>query len=234
MKRNLCLVVLVSLATSLLAADSSPKDEIADAARKLGDAGNYAWKTVIEFGNFTGSTEGKTDKEGLVGLSMTFGDNTTDAFLKSGKGAVKTQDQDWQSLSELEAASGTEPGPRRFLLRRLQAIKTPSTEVSDLAGKTKELKKDGQVYSGDLTETGAKELLSFGRRGANASEPKNAKGSVKIWVKDGALTKYIVNVQGTVNFNGEDRDVDRTSTTEIKDVGTTKVELPEPAKKKLS
>jgi hypothetical protein len=234
MKRNLCLLVLMTMAISLVAAESNPKDEITDAAKKLGDAGNYAWKTVVEFGNFTGTTEGKTDKEGLVGLSMTFGDNTTEAFLKSGKGAVKTQDQDWQSLSELEAASGTEPGPRRFLIRRLQSLKAPSTEVADLASKTKELKKDGGVYSGDLTEAGAKELLSFGRRGANAPEPKNAKGSVKIWVKDGALSKYVVNVQGTVNSNGEDRDVDRTTTTEIKEVGTTKVEVPDPAKKKLS
>ena len=234
MKRNLCLVVLVSLATSLLAADSNPKDEISDAAKKLADATNYAWKTVVEFGNFNGTTEGKTDKDGLVGLSMSFGDNNTDAFLKGGKGAVKTSDQDWQSLSELEAASGNEPGPRRFLVRRLQALKTPSAEVSDLTSKTRELKKDGQVYSADLTEAGAKELLSFGRRGGNAPEPKNAKGSVKIWLKDGALSKYVVNVQGTVNFNGEDRDVDRTTTTEIKDVGATKLEVPEPAKKKLS
>jgi hypothetical protein len=234
MKRNLCSVVLIAAVSSLMAAESSPKDEIADAARKLTDASSYGWKSVVEFGNFTGTTEGKTDKEGLIGLSMTFGENTTEAFLKSGKGAVKSPDQDWQSLSEVEAAAGTEQGPRRFLVRRLQALKTPSTEVTDLAGKTKELKKEGEVYSGDLTEAGAKELLSFGRRGGNAAEPKNAKGSIKIWVKSGALSKYVVNVQGSVNFNGEDRDVDRTTTTEIKDVGTAKVEVPEAARKKLS
>jgi hypothetical protein len=234
MKRNLCLAILLAAATSLLGAESNPKDEISDAAKKLTEADNYSWKSTIEFGNFTGTTDGKTDKDGLVFLSMTFGDNTTEAFLKSGKGAVKTQDQDWQSLAEIEAAAGTEPGPRRFLVRRLQAFKSPAEEVKDLAGKTKELKKEGDVYSGDLTEDGAKELLSLGRRGANASGPKNAKGSVKIWLKSGALSKFVLNVQGTVNFNGEDRDVDRTTTTEIKDLGTTKIELPEAAKKKLS
>lgn len=233
MKRNLCLVVLVWAATSVLGAESSPKDAITDAAKKLGDD-SYSWKAVMEMGNFNGTTEGKTDKEGLVGLSMTFGDNTTEAFLKSGKGAVKTQDGDWQSFSELEADSNSGQGPRRFLLRRLQAFKTPSADVIDLAGKTKELKKDGDVYSADLTDEGAKQLLSFGRRGGNAAEPKNAKGSVKIWIKDGALSKYVVNVQGTVNFNGEDRDIDRTTTTEIKNVGSTKLEVPEAAKKKLS
>jgi hypothetical protein len=37
-----------------------------------------------------------------------------------------------------------------------------------------------------------------------------------------------------MNFNGNDIDVDRDTTVEIKDVGATKVEVPEGAKKKLS
>jgi hypothetical protein len=41
-------------------------------------------------------------------------------------------------------------------------------------------------------------------------------------------------VNGKVNFNGNERDVERTMTTEIKDVGSTKVEVPEDAKKKRS
>lgn len=232
MKRGISLGILLTLAGSLGAADSGPKDEVADAAKKLGEGGNYSWKSTVEFGNFNGTTEGKTDKEGLVSLSMSFGDNTTEAVLKSGKGAVKTSDSGWQSFAELEAS--TEQGPQRFLLRRLQSFKAPASELADLATKTKELKKEGDVYSSDLTDAGAKELLSFGRRGGNASEPKNAKGSIKVWMKAGAIAKYVVNVQGTVSFNGEDRDVDRTTTTEIKEVGTTKLEVPEPAKKKLS
>jgi hypothetical protein len=40
-------------------------------------------------------------------------------------------------------------------------------------------------------------------------------------------------VQGSVSWNGNDREVDRTTTVEIKDVGTTKIEVPEDAKKKL-
>jgi hypothetical protein len=60
-----------------------------------------------------------------------------------------------------------------------------------------------------------------------------AKGSVKFWLKDGTLSKYETKVSGKINFNGNERDVDRTTTVEIKDVGTTKVEVPEEAKKKL-
>ncbi len=220
-------------AGSLLAAESGAKEDVTAAAKKLGDKGNYSWKSTMEAGNFNGSTDGKTDKEGLVCLSMTFGDNTTEAYLQGSKGAVKAADQDWESMSEL--ANSTEPGPRRFLVRRLQNYKAPAAEAADLAAKAKELKKDGDVYSGDLTEAGAKELMSFGgRRGGNAPEPKNAKGSVKFWTKDGVLSKYELKVQGTINFNGEDRDIDRTTTTEVKDVGTTKIEVPEAAKKKMS
>jgi len=56
---------------------------------------------------------------------------------------------------------------------------------------------------------------------------------VKFWVKGGQLTKYQFHVQGNVSFNGNDRDVDRTTTVEIKDVGTTKIQVSDDARKKL-
>jgi hypothetical protein len=208
MKRMTVFGLATLTAASLLGAESSPSDAITSAAAKLAQQASYSWKAKTEFGNFTGTTEGKSQKDGLVGLTMTFGDNTTEAFLKDGKGAVKAPDQDWQSLAELAKAAGSEPGPGQFLLRVLQNFKAPAAEAADLA--------------------------FGGRRGGNAPEPKNAKGSVKFWVKDGLLAKYELKLQGTVNFNGEDRDVDRTTTVEIKDVGTTKVDVPEPAQKKLS
>src|SRR5206468_4731839 len=72
-------------------------------------------------------------------------------------------------------------------------------------------------------------------------EVKNAAGKLAaknnyswIWVKDGVLAKYEFKVQGTMSFNGNDVDIDRTTTVEIKDVGSTKVELPDEAKKKVS
>lgn len=234
MKRNLLFGTLALLAGSLLAADSSPKDDITNAARKLADAGNYAWKSTVENagggGRFGGPTEGKTEKGGFTSLVMTRGDNTIEAYLKGDQGAVKTQDG-WQSLAE---AGGDQQGPGRFLARMLRNFKTPAAQAEDLVSKVKELKQDGDVYSGELTEAGAKSLLTFGGRGGgNGPEVSNAKGSVKFWAKDGTLSKYESRVQGTVTFNGNDRDVDRTTTVQIKEVGSTKVEVPEEAKKKM-
>ena len=91
------------------------------------------------------------------------------------------------------------------------------------------------VYSSDLTEEAAKQLLSFGRPGGGGGpEISNAKGSARFWVKDGVVSKFDFKVQGKVSFNGTDRDVDRTTTVEIKDVGTTKVTVPDEAAKKAS
>ena len=226
MKKYLLFSAMVLVAGSLLAADSSPKDDVTNAAKKLGEKANYSWKATVAVpadSQFKpGPTEGKTEKDGFTYVTMSFGDNLTEAVLKGDKAVITNQEGDWQSASELENAEG----PGRFLGRMVRNLKNPAAQATELASATKELKKDGDVLSGDLTEAGAKAQFRFG----NASD---AKGSVKFWLKDGALTKFEFKVKGKVEFNGNEREVDRTTTVEIKDVGTTKVNVPEAAKKKL-
>jgi hypothetical protein len=235
MTRHIMFGTMALLAGSLLAANAGPKDEVTAAAKKLADKDNYAWKQTTENaggGGFgAGTSEGKTEKDGYIWLTMTMRDNTVEAVKKGDKGAIKTQDG-WKSLTE--ATSG-DPGPGTFVARRVQNLKAPAAQAEDLANAVKELKKDGDVYSGDFTEDGAKSQLMFGGRGgANAPEISGAKGSVKFWVKDGMLSKYEIKVQGKVTYNGNDREIDRTTTVEIKDIGTTKIEVPAEAKAKLS
>ena len=215
------------LASALLAADANPREEITAAAKKLADKASYSWKTTVvvpESARFKpGPTEGKTEKDGFTYLTLSFGDNLTEAAMKGDKAVVTNQDGDWQSASELERGEGRD----RFLGRMMRNFKTPSAQAIELAGATKGLRKDGDVYAGDLTDEGAKAQFRFG----NAS---NAKGSVKFWIKDGVLSKYESKVTGKVDFNGDEVDVDRATTTEIREVGTTKVNVPEAAKKKLT
>ncbi len=238
MKRNILIGTLVLAAGTLLAQD--PKDEVTAAARKLADQDNYSWKQTTENaggGGFgAGASEGKADKGGLIWVSMQGrNNNTIEAVRKGDKGAVKTQDG-WQSIAELSADQGGGGGGNRgrFMAMRFRNFKAPAAQVQDLVAKVKELKKEGDAFAGDLTEDGAKSQLTFGGRGgANGPEVSGAKGSLKAWVKDGLLAKYEIKVKGTVSFNGNDRDVDRTTTVEIKDIGSTKVEVPDDAKKKL-
>ena len=248
MIRHVLFSTVAVLSASALVAGAAPKDEVTDAARKLADAQNYSWKTTTEMagggggGRFGGPTEGKAEKGGFTHLSMTRGDNTIEVVMKGDKGAVKTPDG-WQSFEELQqnADAGGGQGRGRFMGRMLRNMRAPAQEASEIAAKTKEITKSDDAYTAQLTEEGAKELLSF-RRGArggnnaggNFPEPTDAKGTAKFWVKDGQLAKYEYNVKGKISFQDQEREIDRTTTVEIKDVGSTKVEVPEEAKKKVS
>jgi hypothetical protein len=141
----------------------------------------------------------------------------------------------WQSAEELTANAGQGGGRGRGGAGMFRNFKAPAVRAQDLIGLTKELMAADGIISGDLTEEGAKSLMTFGGRGGGGGpEISGAKGSVKFWVKDGVLSKFETKVQGKISFNGNDRDIDRTTTTEIKDIGTTTVTVPEEAKKKLS
>ena len=234
MKTYLLICSTVLLTGTLPAADS--KEDIAAAARKLGEQANYSWTTtvVVPEGSRVrpGPTEGKIEKDGYTHLKVSVGDNLTQAVLKGDKAAVSNSDGGWQSLAELDSGEGA----ARFKAMAVRNFKAPAAQAAELATGSKELVKDGEAWVGELTEEAAGTLLSFGRRPGASDGPtvSNAKGSVKFWLKDGALVKYEIKVSGKMSFNGNDRDVDRTMTTEIKDVGATKLEVPEEAKKKLS
>ena len=231
MKKHILIGAMAMLAGSLLAADSSPKDDVTSAAKKLGGSANYSWHTTVvvpEDAQFKpGPTDGKTEKGGLTYVKLSFGDNTAE-FVKKGESAALTSpDGGWQSLTNMDSNQG----PGRFMAGMVRNFKAPDAQAADLAASAKELKKDGDVYSSDLTEDGAKTLLTFRRGGA--ATVTNPSGSVKFWLKDGVLTKYEFKVKGTVTFNDNPIDVDRDTTVEIKDVGTTKMDAPDEAKKLL-
>jgi hypothetical protein len=236
MKTLLMLTTALTAATSLLAADSPSGDAVKSAAQKLAAADNYSWTQTMESAQFNPRpSHGKTEKGGFTYLDFTMRDNKIEAVVKGGKGAIKTEDG-WQSLDDAAKASGDGGfNPVQFMARRVQNLKNPATEAEEIAAKAKDLSKTDDVYAGELTEEGAKSLMAFGRRGGQASEIRNAKGSVKFWIKDGVLTKYQYKLQGVgKNRDGEDMDIDRTTTVEIENVGSTKVAVPDEAKGKLS
>lgn len=240
MKRNLLSGLMILLAVQLPAADTNPQTVVKNAAAALGNQASYSWKTTVEVANNSpfrpGPTEGKTEKGGYTYLKMSFGDNENEAVLKGTNGAIKTPDSGWLSLAEAAKDDGGGGfNPTLFLARMMQNFKAPAVQAADLAGLVKELKEGTNGISGDLTEDGAKALLTFRPRGGGGEGPtvSNAKGSAKFWIQNGQLARYQFHVQGTVSFNGNDRDVDRTTTVEIKDVNKTRIEVPDDAKKKL-
>ncbi len=233
MKKQILCLAVATASLSLFAADA--KEEVTAAAKKLGDAANYTWKTTVvvpESAQFKpGPTDGKTEKGGFMCVKTTMRDNTMEIVKKGDKAAFTNQDGEWESLADAEG----DQGRGRFVGNMVRGLKAPADQAVEIAAGVKELKKDGDAMAGDLTEDAAKALMRF-RRGGGGDGPaiSNAKGSAKFWIKDGVLVKYEFKVTGKMDFNGNEIDMDRTTTVEIKDVGTTKVEVPEGAKKKLS
>jgi hypothetical protein len=236
MFKSIVAVVVLLGSTSLVMADA--KDDVQAAAAKLNDSPNYSWTSSMESGQFSSSTSGKTQKDGLTWVSLTFGDTTTEALIKGSKAAIKTDDG-WKTADEVvqEQQQGGGPNPMIFVARMVQNFRTPGAQAVESVGQIPDLQKTDDGYSGNLSDEAAKQMMTFRRRNASAttqpSPVKNAKASVKFWVTDGVLSKLQYQVSGTVTFNDQDRDVQRTTTVEIKDVGSTKIDVPPEAQAKL-
>lgn len=244
------IVAVATWMTADLSAGTSLRDAKADvkaAAKKLQDAAGYSWVSTPKSENAgggqggnrvqAGPTEGKLEKGGFVWIKTTQGENSTEAVLKGGKVAVKTADG-WKAGSEFQGNQGGQGGrrdPAAGLARRLANFKEPAVDAEAMVDKVGDLKDEGEgVFSGPLSEEGVKALLSFGGRGGNnAPQVTDPKGTAKFWLKDGALVKYEYVTQGKMTFGQREININRTTTVEFKDVGSTKVEVPDDAKKKL-
>jgi hypothetical protein len=238
MKSKAAAVFIGMFAASVVwAADAPPPNQILHAIAKLKDTVNYSWTVTTVTppdAPFTPPpVKGQIDGSGFARFTTQFGDNTTDVVLKGGKTAFKGDDG-WQL-----AVGGGGFSPDMFALN-LTRNGSPAEEAALILKGVKDLKTlDADTVGGDLSPEAATDLLTFGphRNAANANPdmpgPKGAKGSAKFWIKDAALVKYQTHLTGTVSFDGNDAALDFTKTTEIQEVGTTKLDIPDEAKKKL-
>lgn len=233
MKKLSSLSLIAALVCSLHAAETGAKSEVREAIRALGRQSSYSWTSTPKAeaagaASRQGPTEGKTEKDGYTHFKLVVGENAVEAAFKGGKSAIKAEN-DWESAEELQ-------GDRQWVAGRLKTFKAPVAEADELLDKTALLRKEpGGLYAGDLTPGGVTELIKVRSRTAGQTDgPRNTKGSVKFWVKDGSLIKYEFNLQGKVMGQDlQEHDINRTTTVVIKDVGSTKVQVPEAAKKKF-
>lgn len=236
MKQIIILGLIGMVANALSAADSNSKEKVANATKQLGDKPNYSWTTSTKEADGSpgrlGAIEGKAEKGGVTCLSFSVGELPVEVCMKGEKGAAKAL-EGWQTFDEIAQTGGTAAAVVRFL----RSYQAPEAESTGLAGKVTELKEADGAFSGELKEDAAKELLLIGARRREGQEPPkttDAKGAVKFWIKDGALTKYEIKVQGKVTAGDRESDINRTTTVEIKDIGTTKIEVPAEAKQKMT
>jgi hypothetical protein len=221
---------LVALLATLTHA--APADDVSAAARKLADASNYSWTRTQEIANSQfnlGPTQGMTEKGGFTITTASFNGNDFVTVRKGEQSVSKGMDGNWQTAEERRAASR---GGRGFGFGGSNA-QNPAEEVLALVAAAKNLQAADGAISGDLSADAVAQRLTFARGGQTPPAPKNASGTLKVWVSDGAISKYQVHVKGTVMGRNGEAERDVTTTTEIKNIGSTKVDVPAEAKQKL-
>jgi len=217
------------IAGSLLTANAAPKDDVLGGAKKL-EGKSYSWVSNSGGGPMGGSATGKAGADGAVVISVVVRDNTIEIVKQGGKTAIKGE-AGWQSAAEL----ASDEGMGRFMAMMAENLKAPGTEVQELLAKTGEVKLADGVYTGTFSAEAAKEVAMPFRPPAGMEGPavSDAKASAKFWLTDGVLAKYELSTSAKITFNGDERDISRTTTVEIKDVGTATVTVPAEAKAKL-
>ena len=233
MKKALIIGLIGLLAHTLSTAQSSPQDKIMSAAKQLGDQPNYRWTTTIKEGDsapFPGIS-GKTTKGGPTCLTTMMGTTPSDVYLDGQKGTAKGSGG-WQSFDEIAKGGGFAAA----LVGYLRSYKVPSVECGAFSKELQDVKEKEGILSGELKSEAAKAYLEFFiPRFAGQEPPKlgDPRGSMKFWIEKGVLTKYEIDVQCKVTRGDQESDFHRITTIEIKNVGTTKLEVPEGAKQKL-
>ena len=242
MKRTvgLCGAFLLVLNVYAEAAERGRGDEVAKAISKLDEKENYSWTSTSKREGSTrrapsGPTEGRIEKKGFAHLKTKQGDTTVEGIVKGQKAVVKV-DSDWKPVSEITREAGFDwRNPAFRMARTLTGFRPPVADAQLLLANVEDLSDEGEgVHSGKLSPEGvSKAILGGRRRGDNPPTVEGAEGTVKFWIKEGLLTKYELKAKGKVKFGEREISLDRTTTVEIKKVGSTEIEIPAEAKEKL-
>lgn len=114
-------------------------------------------------------------------------------------------------------------------------VSPPHQELAIIVGSYVDLHAEGDEVTGTLDDAGARLLLV--RDGQKDISPELARGDFRLRLQDGAITSYLLVLQGVLEVNGpRGRQrvlVNQKSNTIIRNVGTTEFQVPVEAYRKL-
>jgi hypothetical protein len=233
MKHWVCLTIF--LASSLLAAGSSPQEDVLAAIAALGTQTNYSWKTTVQLGLLHSATTryGRTVKDGytLFSTNPANDQGIPDSFavlIRGTNAAVQTAPNSWRSAADVLRDPGSRSTPAWALAQTAQNLKPPAILAANLAAQAQDWLAGTNSLAGVLNAESVTSLL-----GDRLPISTNRLVRVTFWITDGKLAKFQWHATGMTTFNGSSRNMDRTATTEIMSVNTTKLQVPDEARKIL-
>jgi hypothetical protein len=108
----------------------------------------------------------------------------------------------------------------------------PHDELAVIVSSYTDLKMEGDVAIGTLSDVGARLLLVHDGQ-EEKIKPLAAAGTFRLHIKDGLVTKYVVQLEGLVLVDKKKVHVHQSSSTTIKDVGKAGFEVTEEIRRKL-
>lgn len=112
------------------------------------------------------------------------------------------------------------------------ALALPHEELAIMVSCHTDICVDGNVASGNLSDIGAQLLLVHD--GHEYIKPVVATGRFRLWLQNGSVTKYIVELAGILVIGRKPVYVRQKSTTVLKDVGSTVFTLSSEARERLA
>lgn len=154
----------------------------------------------------------------------------TSGGLPSGLGSLRDPFDDtgmWASLLHRVPAGETERGYSNAQF----ALSRPHEDLAVIVSSHTEMKVEGDHVSGSLSDIGAQLLLVHA--GQDHIEPLAAEGMFELIIRDGLVRRYRLRLEGILLIGKKRILVRQTSETVITNVGATRFELPEEARRKL-
>jgi hypothetical protein len=111
------------------------------------------------------------------------------------------------------------------------ALSHPHDELALIVSSYLDLKVEGDVVTGTLSDLGAQLLLV--REGQNQINPVVATGMFKLLLKGGLVVKYYLKLEGILLIDRKKIHVHQSSSTTLTDIGTTSFEVPDEVQRKL-
>lgn len=110
-------------------------------------------------------------------------------------------------------------------------VSHPHEELGVIVSCQTSLTMDGDVVAGTLSDLGAQLLLV--RDGQDDIKPLAAAGTFRLIIQNGAVVKYALKLEGLLQAGARRVHVHQISTTAVSGIGTTRVDVPEEARRKL-
>lgn len=247
MKTTLFLITGIATGVlSVIGADADLRATVSAAAKNLAAQSSFSWRTTIETpgaqgsfgGGVSGPITGQFEQNGYTHVSPSGSSGLPEFVTNSGKAAVKVEDN-WMTLEQASSRSGIEQPrfgpPVGFNLSSVTDFKMPFIEAEELLEATTDFIRLDDALTATLRAEVVIEALSprgrGGRRGRRGGGGlKNPKGTVTFSVINGVLAQVTVALSGSMEFRGNERSLNRITTTTISNINSTKIYVPADAK----